>query len=201
MKKYYKILFWLIWLALVFVGPYTIIKNSRLDLVFSDPGLTIAFFQRLTGVTVFCLLFIQIILGEYIKKSKIYAINGVILYTLLVIHPLLFLLFNYRLRHVIDPFYVFTQVCLICKKTEIIYSLGRVSFWLAGLAVFAALFRRKLHTLNYFIFFLVAVHGFFADSDFRLSPLKFVYWFSIIVVILTLFFECGRSRRQEKFSG
>jgi len=219
MKKYYKIIFWLIWLAFVFVGPYTIIKNSRLDLVFSSPGLTIVFFQRMTGVLAFILFFLQIVLGANMPKLKqilgdwlfeFHGIEGLFTFFLFLLHPILYLLYYRSLYHVIDPFYVFTQVCLICKKTEIIYSLGRVSFWLGGLAVVAALFRdapgwlsknwRKIHIINYLVFFLMAIHGWFADSDFHLSPLKFIYWFSIIVVILTLFFECGRSHRQRKIS-
>ena len=103
MKKY-KIGFWLIWLALVSLGFYTILKTVILPTVFSDYSLTLNFLERITGVFIFTLLFIQIILGAYMGKLinkfgswifKIHTIQGPFIYLLAIIHPLFLFVFNY----------------------------------------------------------------------------------------------------------
>ena len=164
MKKN-KIIFWVIWSVLVFLGFYTISKTPIVS--------TLNLLQRASGVLIFTLLFIQIVLGKSIHP---------IIYLLAVIHPLFQLIFNYKLFHILDPFYIYTQVCFLCKnKTELFYTFGRLAFWFLTLAIFW----KKLYFLNYAAFFLFALHGWFVGSDFRLSPLKYVFWLSVAVVFLT----------------
>lgn len=112
MKKY-KIIFWIIWLAIVTIGPYTISKNIVFPKVFSDYGLTLNFLERLSGVFIFTLLFIQIILGAYMKELtgrfggwvlKVHTVQGPIIYLLAIIHPLFLLIFNFKVFHTFDPF-------------------------------------------------------------------------------------------------
>ena len=166
MKKN-KIIFWVIWSVLVFLGFYTISKTPIVS--------TLNLLQRASGVLIFTLLFIQIVLGKSIHP---------IIYLLAVIHPLFQLIFNYKLFHILVPFYIYTQVCFLCKnKTELFYTFGRLAFWFLTIGVFAA--RKKLYIFNYFAFFFVALHGWFVGSDFRLSPLKYVFWLSVAVVFLT----------------
>lgn len=213
-----KIGFWLIWLVLVLLGPYVISKTVVFPKVFSDYGLTLNFLERLSGVFIFTLLFIQIVLGAYLEKLtskfggwifKVHAIQGPVIYLLALIHPLFLFVFNYKVFHTLDPFYIYTQACLLCKTNiEFFYTLGRLSIWFLTIGVFAALFRssdnwlkknwRKIHLLNYFVFFFVAIHAWFVGSDFHISPLKYFYWLSIILVTSTLFFACKQSRRQER---
>ena len=186
MKKYYKTIFWIIWLGLVFLGPYTISKT----IVVSPLNLL----QRASGVFIFTLLFIQIMLGAYMNKLsskfgnwilKVHAVQGPIIYLLAIIHPFFLLVFNYKLFHTIDPFYIYTQVCFLCKtKLELFYTFGRLAVWFSIVGVFAANWR-KLHVLNYVVFFLVALHGWFVGSDFRLFPLNFFFWLAIAAVFLT----------------
>ncbi len=197
MKKY-KIIFWIIWLGLVFLGPYTISKT----IIVSPLNLLL----RVSGVFIFTLLFIQIILGAYMGKLtnkfgswvfKVHAIQGPIIYLLAMIHPFFLLVFNYKLFHTIDPFYIYTQACLLCKtKIELFYTFGRLAFWLLTIGVFAALFRnsegwlkknwRKLHILNYVVFFFVAIHGYFLGSDFKIFPLNYFFYASIFIVCSTI---------------
>lgn len=193
MKKYSKLIFWVIWLILVFVGFYTISKTIVFPTVFSNYFLTLNLFERVSGVFIFTLLFIQIILGAYMEKltskfgswiSKVHAVQGPIIYLLAIIHPLFLLIFNYKLFHTIDPFYIYTQACLLCKTNlELFYTFGRLALWFLTIGIFAA--RRKLHLFNYVVFFFVALHGWFVGSDFHTPPLKFFFWLAVAIVFLT----------------
>lgn len=172
MHKYFKYIYWIIWLGLVILGPYTILKtpiSSTLNLL-----------ERVSGVIVFSLLFIQIVLKKNINP---------LIYLLVFIHPLFLFVFNYKVFHTLDPFYIFTQVCLLCKTNlELFYTFGRLGFWFLTLAVFAANWQ-KLYFVNYVVFFLVALHGWFVGSDFHAFPLNFFFWLSILAVFLTVLSE------------
>ena len=190
MKKN-KIGFWAVWLGLVFLGFYTISKTIVFPKVFSNYSLTLNLLQRASGVLIFTLLFIQIILGAYPEKLSdklgnwvynVHAVQGPVIYLLVIVHPLFQLIFNYKLFHIFDPFYVYTQVCFLCKnKTELFYTFGRLAFWFLTLAIFW----KKLYFLNYAAFFLFALHGWFVGSDFHTSPLIFFFWFAVAAVFLS----------------
>lgn len=212
MKKS-KIGFWVIWLVLVLLGPYFITKTVVFPKIFSDYGLTLNFLERVSGVSIFTLLFIQIVLGAYMEKLsdklgnwvyKVYTIQGPVIYLLAIVHPFFQLIFNYKLFHTLDPFYIYTQVCFLCKnKTELLYSFGRLAFWFLTLDVFAAIFKnsdgwlkknwKKLHLFNYYIvFFLVAIHGYFLGSDFKVFPLNYFFYTSIMFVLTTVILKLSR---------
>jgi len=159
--------------------------------------------QRIFALTAFVLLFWQIMLGAYMQKwteklggwvFKFHITNGVFIYLLVVLHPVFFMLSNYFYGRGFDPFYVFTQVCVLCKPPELYYSLGRISFWLINIAVFAGLFRtatpymranwRKFHVINYLVFLLVGIHGFFNGTDFRIKPF---FTFAIIAYLIVVY--------------
>ena len=181
MKKYYKqsladkvgkYLFWFIWLGLVVFGSHTILRtpiSSTLNLL-----------ERISGVFVFSLLFIQIALRKNINP---------IIYLLIFIHPLFLFAFNYKIFHTLDPFYIYTQACLLCKNNlELFYTFGRLGFWFLTIALFAANWK-KLHFVNYVVFFFVALHGWFVGSDFHLFPLSFFFWLSTLIIFLTVLSE------------
>lgn len=206
MKKYYIILFWTIWLFLIAVGFYTISKTVVLSTVFSNFALTLNLFERVTGVLLFTLLFIQIVLGAFMDKLegllgslvfKVHTFFGPVIYVIALIHPLFLFIFNFKIFHTFDPFYIYTQACLLCnKKIELFYSFGRIGLWLLTITVIAGLFRktegwlkknwRKLHILNYLVFFLIAVHGYFIGSDFKVFPFNYFFYASIITVFITI---------------
>ncbi len=167
MKKY-KIIFWIIWLALVFLGFYTVLNTPISS--------TLNFFERISGVIVFSLLFIQIILGKNINPF---------IYFLVFIHPLFLLISNFKLFHTFDPFYIYTQVCFLCKnKLELFYTFGRLAIWFLVIGIFAANWK-KSYLFSYVAFFFVALHAWFVGSDFHSSPLKYVFWLAIAAVFLT----------------
>lgn len=204
----YKLSFFIVWFTILLSGPLallSVIKN--LDFTQYTPQL-INVFQRITGLIAFSLLFVQIILSTFMQKwieklgawiFKFHIIEGVFVYGLIIVHPLLFVLFNLKASGVIDPFYVFTDFCLLCSRPiELYYTFGRVAFWLISLAVLARILRaetwwkenwRKFQFLNYVAFFLVAGHAFFVGTDIDLVPFSYFYWFAIATIVSTLVYK------------
>lgn len=179
MKKYI-IIFWIIWLGLVFFGFYTVLNTPISS--------TLNFFERISGILLFSLLFIQIVLGKKINP---------VIYLLALIHPFFLLIFNFKLFHTIDPFYIYTQVCFLCKnKLELFYTFGRLAIWFLVVGIFAANWK-KSYLFSYVAFFFVALHAWFVGSDFHSSPLKYVFWLAIVAVFLAGYKEV-RSKKQKE---
>ena len=203
-----KKLFLLIWTLTVLLGPVTLLLN-----ISKIPGpyetlLLINIFQRAVALVAFVMIFWQIVLGSFMQRwiekygawvFKFHITEGAIAYTLIFLHPLSFLLFNYMATKVFDPFYVYTGFCVFCQtQTEFFYSLGRAAFWMVSAAVLAAKLRtlpwwreywRKIHVLNYLVFILVAVHSWFVGSDTHNFPFVLFYFFSVPIVIGTVMYK------------
>jgi predicted ferric reductase len=202
MKKKFLIL---IWLFLLFSGPVVILTKTPLAVITKDAVQLISLLQRIAALIAFSAIFTQIITGAYLSKlseifgswiRKFHVIQGIVAYLFILAHPFLFVIFNFKTRGVIDPFYVFTDFCLLCPRPfELYFSFGRVAFWLISLAVLAAITRsetwwkknwRKFHILNYFVFFLIAAHAWFIGTDTINTSFIYVFWFEIIVVVYTI---------------
>ena len=197
-----KFLFYFIWLLVLSIGPITILKVTPLDFALSTPVLTINFIQRIVALLAFSMLFWQIILGSFMDKwieklggwvFKFHVLEGAVIYSLVLPHPLLFVLLRFKSLGILDPFYVFTDVCVICaNKTEFLYTFGRVGFWLITLAVLAAKLRtqpwlrvhwRKFHILNYLAFIFISIHSRFTGTDTLTPPFVWFWWIATIVII------------------
>jgi predicted ferric reductase len=141
-------------------------------------------------------------LGGWVFKFHVF--EGVVIYSLAFLHPLFFMIFNHFIGSGWNPYLVFIDVCLLCQtRIDYYYTLGRISFWLLTITVFAGLFRkatpwlkvnwRKLHVINYAIFLIAGAHGFLIGTDFQCQPF---YSFAIIayavVVGVVIFIEIPR---------
>jgi len=208
-----KILFFSIWLGLIALSLFTLVKVTPLSFALSTPARLINFIQRGLGLLAFTLLFVQIILGAFMYKIiekiggwvfNLHVLQGIGIYFLVLLHPILFMFFNYYLGSKLDPYAVFVNACLICKTaTQYYYTVGIISFWLLTLTVITAILRktspwfmknwRKFHALNYLVFLAVGIHGFFLGTDFRIQPF---YTFAIMAHVtifgLVLFVELPR---------
>ena len=201
-----KLSLFIVWLVILLSGPLTIFKTIKDFDITQNIPLLINILQRTVGLLVFSLLFMQIILGAFMQKwkeklgvwvLKFHIIQGVIVYMLVLAHPLLFVIYNFKTRGLINPFYVFTDFCLLCPTPiELYYTFGRIAFWLISLAILAAILRsevwwrknwRKFHMLNYFVFFLIAIHAWFSGTDIINTSFVYIYWFGITTVIYTIF--------------
>ncbi len=165
--------------------------------------------QRLIGMWAYTMLFVQIILGSFMPRLaekfggwifKFHVFEGILVYFLILLHPALFIVFNYLVGRGLDPFYVFIDACLICRNSiESSYSYGRIAFWLLTIGVFAGLFRmttpflrihwKKFHILNYFAFIFVWFHSLKLGSDVGTFPFSFVHGSMVVVVLAIVFYR------------
>jgi len=204
-----KLVFYLVWLGLLSLGPIAILKNTPLELLSDNRAVVVNFIQRILGLAAFTMLFVQIILGSFMQKwieklgpwvLNFHIREGLLAYVLVILHPLLFVLFNYFIYGVLDPFYVFVDICVLCKPPiEYFYSLGRLSFWLITAAVLAALFRtstpfmrlhwKKFHALNYLTFLLIGIHSIGVGADVGTPPFSFFHGPALAVVLIIIVFK------------
>ena len=197
-----KIIFAIIWLGFISLGPITVIQNTNFAAVAANPALIVNLFQRITGLMAFSMLFSQIILGFFMIKLteklggwvfKFHIFEGILTYILVFIHPLLFLVFKYIVFHSSDIFYIFTDFCVLCKpQAELFYTLGRVSFWIITATVLAGLFRtatpwlrnnwKKVHFLNYLAFILIGIHSLGVGTDIGTPPFSYFHGPALVIV-------------------
>ncbi|MBI3443285.1 hypothetical protein HY008_01310, partial [Candidatus Woesebacteria bacterium] len=125
--------------------------------------------------------------------------EGAVAYSLIVLHPFLFVLFNFKIKGVFDPFSVYTDLCVLCSnRLEFFYTFGRIAFWLTTIAVLAAILRtqpwlrvhwRKFHILNYVVFLLVAFHSWNLGSDTHSTPFVWFFWVALLGVTAFIFYR------------
>jgi predicted ferric reductase len=204
-KKRIILLLLLIWLGSLVFTFLSVIKLTPLSLVFGK-SFNHNFFQRLFALLAFTMLFYQIVIGMYMRKlvekfgtfvRKFHYFQGIIIYILILFHPLLFLLSNFRLTRSFDPFYVFTDFCILCKTLfENYLTFGRISFWLISLTVIVAVFRSypslrnnwlNFHRINYLVFIITAIHAWGVGTDVRRAPYVWFFLFIVFMIVILLF--------------
>lgn len=197
-----KIIFFIVFLALLALAPITVLLVTPVTIV--TPFIIARLILRILGLSAFILLFVQIILGFYMEKIinklgpwifNFHVAEGIATYIIILLHPVIYGISNYLLGHSIDPIGVFLGFCILCKpKIELYYTFGRVAFWLLTIAVLAARIRestpwlrknwRSLHILNYLVFLLVAIHGFLVGTDYTAIPF---FIFAVPATVFTLY--------------
>ena len=197
-----KKLFFVFWLTMISAGPYIVYSNSNMDLVFSNRLLLVNFIQRTLGLMAFGAITFQIILGsniDYFRSVvkdlalKTHIANGLFSYSLVFIHPVLLIVARYFLYHEIDPFYVYTDLCVLCDGIyEHYINFGRIALYLISIVVIAGLFRgynkfmrlhwKKFHLLNYVAFYFVSIHAYSLGTDSSTKLFIYLFWFFQIVV-------------------
>jgi predicted ferric reductase len=200
-----KIIFWVILIAILGLVPLTIVPTINFAVI-RLPSVVLNVLQRFFGLTAFVLMFWQIMVGanmeKFAKKVGDWIFNfhvweGIVIYSLVVLHPLVFVFFQHFIGQGTDPINVFLGVCLFCDpKVEYIYTLGRVAFWLLTIGVFAGIYRsanpfmrknwRKFHVLNYFVFLLIGIHGFILGPDLAVRPFIYFAIPAYLIVIYTI---------------
>jgi len=159
-------------------------KGVQAESIWGNKLLVIGFFQKVAGITVFSLLLIQtiwIILGK--KLNRLFFTQGLVIYFLILVHIFLLVFYNFKARGVLDVFYPFTDLCLLCQgRYELLMTLGRLAFWLITAQLFITSLR-KYPFLNYLAFFFVALHGIFLGGSQRPSFLVLYYWVSTFLVL------------------
>ena len=211
-----KGIFFAILVILLLLVPITILQVTPLAVALKNPATLTNFIQRFLGLILFTLLFVQLLLGAFMDKwikrlggwvFNFHVIEGGIIYLLAFLHPLFFMIFNHFAGSGWNPYFVFIDVCLLCQTPiDYYYTLGRISFWLLSIAVFAGIFRnatpwlkknwRKLHVINYAVFLIVGAHGFLIGTDLRVMPFfLFAIVAYVIVASVVAFIEIPRLYR------
>lgn len=198
----------LVILVLMFVlGPLSVLKNP-LFLGVNSVGSLATFLQRSISLIAFQLLAVMILIGLFMeileKKYGKWALLthrgiGITSFLLVLLHPFALFVGNFIYRRVIDPFYIFTDFCLLCEtKTEMFITLGRISFWLFSLVVLVAILRKEnwwrenwkyFHKLSYLGFILVSVHAWRLGSDIHSTIYYPVFLICIILVVLASLYK------------
>ena len=205
----------------IIVGAWTIIVIFLVVVVWlNSPPLNrsltnlvflLNYLQRLSALLAFVMLADQIVTGAFMPRitEKLggwffsYHITlGAVAYALIFAHPLLYLVFLTLAGNGINPFFVFGDICILCEtRHQLNVSLGRIGFWLLIVAGMAAYFRvkiyqlraywRYLHIINYIAFFFIAVHAWYTGSDVIWTSYKYIYFFIVGAVVLTLIYRLG----------
>ena len=191
-----RILFIVIWAALLLSGPYTILTNINLDSVLSNRAVLINTFQRITGVVAIILLGYQVLLGGLMDKwvqflgSKAYrlhVVQGLVAYGFFFVHPIL----NSLLIYVTDDRIVSSFIPYFTTQRELDMAYGVIGFYLITLAVVAGYFRTrpffrrnwsKFHYLNYFAFFFSFYHSLKLGTTVYMMPFALSYWIVFTLV-------------------
>jgi hypothetical protein len=208
-----KLIYFSILAVLLLLVPVTVLQKTPLDFVLKNPALTARFVQRILGLSLFVLLFEQLLIGAFMDKFKkrlgewvfnYHLIEGGIIYSLVILHTLAFMFYNHFAGSGWNPYLIYIDVCLICRyPLNYFYNLGRIAFWFLTITVFAGVFRkynpwmkknwRKLHVINYAVFLIVGAHGFLIGTDFRRLPFfAFAIAAYAIVVGVIAFIELPR---------
>ncbi len=197
-----KIVVFSIWLLTISCAPVTIIKNTSIEYVLTNPLTLVNAFQRFSGMMAYLLLSMQIILGSqmnfWIKflgasAYRIHTTQGLITYGFILVHPLFQNIIVYQLsKNALKAFLEFFPNFQTQMDLLIVY--GKIGFLLAFLSFFAAYFRTKpffrknwrlFHALNYLIFYLIFLHS-KVGSDVQTVPFSFVRIIALIFVSFTL---------------
>lgn len=200
-----RILFILLYIFLLFIPGYTILKNSdNLSALLADPSSITYFFLRLTGLFAFVLVFIQIMLGAFMnfwrrvfgpKILNFHMSQGIITYGLILFHPTFFVLSG-ALSGLENP--VNLLFPRFNDSYELYLSFGKIGFILLTIGVFAAKLRksnflqshwRKFHILNYFGFWFIFVHSFNVGSDVRTVPFIWLYPLMAVLVSISIIYR------------
>src|SRR3972149_6331524 len=100
--RFRRLLFYSVWFFLLLLPFYIVFNNLDIQNLLSNSLVLINTFQRLSGSLAFVLLFSQIVIGSNMdwwvqaigaKAYKIHITQGLCIYALVLIHPVLYLVF------------------------------------------------------------------------------------------------------------
>ncbi len=122
------------------------------------------------------------------------------MYLFIFIQPILVILSRYIFNSDLDPFYMYTDLCVLCDgRGEFIVNFLRISFYAVSIAVFAPFFgyldktiKKYEKYLRYFYFvgfYSLSIYLF--NSGPIIKPLWFTifFWICQIVVLMKIFKE------------
>ena len=205
-NKNIKKLVYSIFVFLLLYCVFVVIFNSYKTIVHRINFLSsLGLVQRISALMAFIVISIPIPLGGFMDKLKsklgnwlqeFYFTNSALLFFLILIHPISYFLFLTIARHTFDPFYIFSDFCLLCPtRNDLFLTFGRVSFWFLLLITISVLFRKSdwwkknrknIQLLNYIIFPLIAIHSWFLGEDIRKPLFIGIFLLGVLFYLITL---------------
>lgn len=155
--------------------------------------------QSITALIAFVLLVVQIYY-QTSKKTYIY-----LTYFFVFIQPILIILSRYFLYHDFDPFYMYTDLCLLCgKKYEYDINFLRIFFYSISIAVFAPYFKNinKWFNVNWKLFNYFFFFGFYSLSIYlyntspysNLKLFTYFFWLGQAAVLYRLLLKLKKKQ-------
>lgn len=200
-----KNLFLVIYIVLLIIPGFTILKDAQLDVIFANPPDVVYLFLRLAALYGVTLMFVQLILGSYMQKFiSIYGGNilrwhirqGLITYGIVLAHPLLYTVYGAQITQIFDP--IRTLWPNLSDVNEYYISFGRLGLYLLTIGIFFAYFRshklilkhwRKFHIVNYVAFAFILFHSWSIGSDTRTAPFIFLYPIFVGGLVAAIFYR------------
>jgi hypothetical protein len=133
---------------------------------------------RFSGLIFYFLLFLVLVIR--ISRTRLAETLEKIIFPLFIVHPILYVAFNYLYGKGFNPYAGFVNICLLCDTpAKYYYSIGIGAFWILMITLFLVFKKWKYsHVLTYVVFFLVGIHGYFLGWYFRMQP-----YFTIVIVM------------------
>lgn len=152
---------------------------------------------KITTFTAFVLLATQIYLNTYEKYLKLSNIVSLMTYVFIFTYPILMVISRYLSLGKIDPFYVYTDVCVLCSGNyEYYINFGRISFYLVTITFLSSKFdinswiktnMRKINILNYVAFYSLTIYVNYLVNGSSHAIFTVVFWICQIVVLSSIF--------------
>jgi len=203
--RFRRLLFYSVWFFLLLLPFYIVFNNLDIQNLLSNSLVLINTFQRLSGSLAFVLLFSQIVIGSNMdwwvqaigaKAYKIHITQGLCIYALVLIHPVLYLVFNYQTNNDL----VQTLLAILptfATNSETLITFGKIALITLTITVSAAYFRtntffrrnwRYFHLLNYLVFYLVFLHA-RVGTDFDSPVFYSLYLAAFFFISATLIYK------------
>lgn len=200
-----KFIFLFIYIILLLIPGYTILKNALVFTIFEDPPEVVYLFLRLAGLYGATLLFIQVMLGAYMQKFislfgasalKWHTRQGIITYGIILSHPLLYTVYSAQTLQNFNLISIFWPN--LSDLNEYYISFGRLGLYLLTIGIFFGIFRshrvfikhwRKFHIVNYVAFAFVLFHSWNIGSDTHTPPFVFLYPVFIVGLLSALLYR------------
>lgn len=153
--------------------------------------------HKITVLVAFALLTVQIYLSTSEKYFKLHRIFTNFTYIFIFMYPVLIMVSRYLSLGKIDPFYLYTDICIICSDNyEYYINFGRISFYLVTITFFSSKFNllnkwlkinsRQLYVLNYFAFYFISVYIRYLFQKPEPIIVTILFWVCQVIVLSSI---------------
>ncbi len=151
--------------------------------------------QRTAAIIALGLLSLQI----YTKSSK--KIFTYFMYLFIFVQPILVVLSRYIFNSDLDPFYMYTDLCVLCDgRGEFIINFLRISFYTVSIAVFIPVFKdwnkfiksyyNEVSTVAYYAgFYTLAIYLYLSGPLVKSELFNLYFWSCQLLVLFKIFKE------------